>query len=333
MPEVKKSTHRVDVVRITEIEKHPNAERLGVTHVFGYVTCIALNQFKVGDLVAYVVPDSVVPLDRPEFAFLKDPKKPERTSERIRVKRLRGILSQGLLVPAPAGSKEGDDVSDILGVTRYEPPVEQISGGEVESPPSIPVPKYDVEDWHKFGRLFVDGEEVVGTEKLDGANSRFVWHEDRIWVASKNEWKKNDPRSIWWKALQDSPWLEVFCKTHPGVVVYGEAYGNVQDLRYGVPKGKGDVHLMVFDIWDKCRYMDFDEARAAGKDFVWVPLIYRGPYDGKKLKELSNGKSTVAGADHAREGIVVKPVKERYNDEVGRMQLKIVSDDYLEKGG
>jgi len=68
-----------------------------------------------------------------------------------------------------------------------------------------------------------------------------------------------------------------------------------------------------------------------GKDLPWVPVLYRGSYDPVKLKELSNGPSTMPGADHIREGVVIKPVKERYDIKLGRVQLKIVSDDYLER--
>jgi len=60
-----------------------------------------------------------------------------------------------------------------------------------------------------------------------------------------------------------------------------------------------------------------------------VPLLYRGPFDEEKAIELALGDSLLA--DHMREGVVVKPVVERQDPELGRVLLKIVSPRYLEK--
>lgn len=112
------SVHRVDVLRIDAIEPHPNADRLGIVSVFGWRVCVGLSEFKSGDLVAYVPPDSMVDTRRPEFAFLH---RDGRDHERIKVKRLRGVYSQGLLIEAPAGAAPGDDVADALAMLRAEP--------------------------------------------------------------------------------------------------------------------------------------------------------------------------------------------------------------------
>jgi len=58
-----------------------------------------------------------------------------------------------------------------------------------------------------------------------------------------------------------------------------------------------------------------------------VPVLYEGPYIKEKMLKLSSGKSTMA--DHIREGVVIKPTEERWHDEVGRVQLKLVSNEYL----
>lgn len=320
-----KSTHRVEVIRLGPVAKHTNADKLGIVHTYGYICVVGLDQFKEGDLAAYIVPDSVVPPTGP-FAFLD--KKQEGKPIRIRVARFRGIISQGLLIPAPEGSKEGDDVAEQLGVTRYEPPLDMIAGGEVESPPPVLIPKYDVDDAHRYRHVFKEGEEVVATEKIHGANGRFLFTEGRMWCGSKSEWKKEDPRSIWWLALKNSPWLKEWCESHPDLAVFGEVYGKVQSLRYGIP---GGVAMLVYDIWDKSHFLDFEEANEIGSTLRWVPVVSRGPWSWEKFKLVSNGRSLVAGADHIREGIVVKPVKERNDMEIGRVQLKIVSDSYLEK--
>jgi hypothetical protein len=82
---VTKSTHRVEVVRIGTIEKHPNADSLGVVRVYGYFCCVRLADWRPGDLAAYVVPDSLVPVDHPEFRFLADASK-GRSHHRVKVR-------------------------------------------------------------------------------------------------------------------------------------------------------------------------------------------------------------------------------------------------------
>ena len=71
-------------------------------------------------------------------------------------------------------------------------------------------------------------------------------------------------------------------------------------------------------------------ARNLAPGIPWVPVVYRGAFDLEFLKGLSVGPSLISGVDHIREGIVVKPTKERANLEIGRVQLKLISNDYLE---
>lgn len=110
------STHKVEVVKLNNIKDHPNADKLQIVEVWGYICCIQKGQFGKGDLAAYIPPDNVCDTNKPWFHFLGK-------HNRIRVKRLRGIVSQGLLVKPPFGAKEGDDVAEQLGVTHYEPPM------------------------------------------------------------------------------------------------------------------------------------------------------------------------------------------------------------------
>lgn len=61
----------------------------------------------------------------------------------------------------------------------------------------------------------------------------------------------------------------------------------------------------------------------------WVPILYEGPYDVEKIRALVDGKSTLGSG--IREGIVIKPVKERHVRGLGRAVLKLVSNQYLER--
>ncbi len=76
--------------------------------------------------------------------------------------------------------------------------------------------------------------------------------------------------------------------------------------------------------------MDYDDFSAfcEKNKLETVPLIYRGPWS-KAVLDLKNGKTTLSGADNIREGIVIRPVKERYDHKVGRVILKAISEEYL----
>ena len=163
------STHEVKVIRIESILPHPNADALELTNVWGYQCVIRKGAHKVGQLMAYVEPDYKVNITRNEFRFLDDGKGKEW--QRITMRRFRGEPSYGLLIPAPEGSVEGDNVMELLGVERYEPPAPKGSGmasGVQAKGPDITVPHYDLENFRKFHKLFNEDERVILTEKVHG---------------------------------------------------------------------------------------------------------------------------------------------------------------------
>ena len=100
------------------------------------------------------------------------------------------------------------------------------------------------------------------------------------------EWKREDAGNIWWKALNECPALQSFCKANPGITVYGEVYGNVQDLKYGAKNGQ--VWFVAFDLLRNGEWVDHNEAREIGHVLPWVPVIYHGPF-GDGLFELADG--------------------------------------------
>ncbi len=372
-PASKPSGHKVEVVPI-QIEDIPGSDFVGLVRIYGF-TCVTQKQQWQGTnmLAAYIPPDSTVPVSRSEFSFLaKDAKTDGRA--RIKAKKLRGVLSFGLLVPAPAGSVEGQDVSDLLQVEHYNPPEPGSNNrgglfmsGEVAKAPDVYTVKYDLEAGRRYAeRVMTPGEFVVCSEKLHGANSRYVYSNGQMYCGSRTEWKKEFPtydhvtvesliatgkvdeirareivaklhdgpkaRNMWWQALDATPALRSFCEAHPDTVVYGEIFGAVQDLNYGHEKGK--VSFAAFDIMENGQWLDFEVAfgMATAAGVPWVPIIEDGiRFDFDAICQLAEGKTLIPGADHVREGIVVVPVKERYDPTVGRVKLKFVSAGYLER--
>lgn len=149
----------------------------------------------------------------------------------------------------------------------------------------------------------------------------------RLWVGSHNCIKRFNKDNVWWKVALDYD-LKNKLKKFPGLAFYGEVYGQVQDLKYGVEGTK----LVLFDILDlkAQKYLDREDfLRIANElDLPTAPPLYEGPWS-MDLVKLAEGKTTFPGADHVREGFVVKPVKERYEEHFGRVILKMVGEGYL----
>jgi len=182
------STFKVEVVQIGAVTKHPNADSLSMTTVFGQNVIFRTGDFNGGDLAIYVPYDAVVDLTNKRFAFLA--KASTKTSMRIRPIRLRGVYSEGLLLPIEPGMDVGDDVSIFLNVKKYEEPEEKSPVRGLRAAPAVKdpgiSPKYDLESFHRYGESFQVGEEVVMTEKIHGCSSRFVYHDGKFYVGSHN---------------------------------------------------------------------------------------------------------------------------------------------------
>lgn len=202
------STFSVPVVRIGSVTKHPNADSLSVVQVDGENVVFRTGDFDEGDVAIYVPVDAVVPTTIPGTEFLGERPK----DRRIRAKRLRGVYSEGLLLPYGTTTMAlhpdlrvgrptvfGRDMSAELGITKYEEPVPEAmggsggsvkSGGQTESPPQGAV-VYDIEAYKKHKHLLVEGERVIITEKLHGTNFRAGYTNDKFYVGSRNNFWKN----------------------------------------------------------------------------------------------------------------------------------------------
>jgi len=259
------SKFEVPVIKLPPFERHPNADRLFLTKIYDYpVIFNDENSYQEGDLVAYIPVDAVVPMTE-EWSFLGDNPK----NHRIRAKKLRGIFSMGLLVPAPPGSKEGDDVTEQLGIIKYEPPPQSYSN-EREKDPGF-APKYtDIQNYRRYPHVIPDGAEIIATEKLHGCNAMYCWvgeegqFEPRLYARSHREYKKPNPDNLWWRAAAQNG-LEEKLQQLPGLCIFGEVFGaNVQDLLYGAEQNQH--FFRAFDVFDpkQGKYLNYDEAKKIG---------------------------------------------------------------------
>lgn len=360
---VEKSTHIVETVRIKEILPHPDADSLGIVKIADYSCCVKLGDFKPGDLAAFIPPDSEVKTSRPEFAFLD--KKAKNGLLRIRTQRLRGIVSYGLLVKAPEGLNEGDNAADALEVMHWQP-AGDVNQGEVAKPPSGTFYKYDVDSFMRWGRqAFIPNELVFVSEKIHGESARMIFKDGIDYCGSRTEFKKEYPtkpettyedllkqyegdeekaknamrklehwrpkRSIWWTARENTPEVDVWCKANPGWCLYGEVYGQQGGgWGYGL---NGKYKFAAFDILKPDgNWLDAESFLNSCKEHnvPTVPIISSSmPFDLEQLIAMADRNSIVPGfEDHIAEGIVVQPIKERWDERVGRVKFKIINPAY-----
>lgn len=308
------------VVRIQKLAPHPNADRLGITHVGGYQVVFQLGTVSEGQLVGFAPADCIMPDTSDWRAVLGE-------SLRIKKVKLRGIISMGVFFPLPRGDwKEGDSLMTAMGITRHCPELALEIGGLEEACP-FNFPKYtDIQSYYyKDNRkILVFEEGVVLTEKIHGANARYVFQNGRLWVGGHNRILRENEANIYWRAAKQAD-LATNLAEIPGVVVFGEVYGRVQALRYGI---ENDVAFRAFDAMSlkSEQYLGWEAFKSIEELVPIVPIIYEGPWKEHLLDER-NGK-TLFPADHAREGFVIKPICERWDPGIGRVILKVVGEDY-----
>lgn len=352
------STLPIEVTKVLKVEPHPNADRLELATVKGWITCIPKGAFSKGELCVYFPPDSLITDDLADkFGVKNYLKQTGRNASRRRVAatRLRGERSFGLIVkPEDPEWEEGKDLAEHYDVLKWNPPEVKVQGATARGNPYF-VKYTDMENWANYPEIIQEREQVVFTEKIHGSNCRvgLVRGEDGEWelaAGSKNVQRKEEhegKKSIYWKPFENDglePLLrhiKDFYKAQTNVIIFGEIFGSgIQDMTYG--HINGEVSFRVFDILIDDQYLNEDPFfRLTHEFFVEkVPILYRGPFSVEKMKEFTDGHTEVcdpknAGKFKGREGIVIKPVIERgwgSKDPLfgqKRCIFKSVSADYL----
>ena len=334
------STLIVKSVKVDEVKKHPNADKLDLAIIGGWQVVVSKDTVRVGDIGVYIPPDSLVPAEFSDhYGFTKYLK----SNGRVCSARLRGEPSHGVFIKNDdfLGIKDvGEDLAERFGITKYVS--ERITAADAE----VDHPKFDkyteIENIRHFSTVFELGEEVVITEKLHGTNTRTGFIDGLFMSGSHKLRRKLDDKKTAegeydFEHIKNNPYLHPFSISNvrnllqslgKDCILYGEVCGkNVQGyFSYGVDSG---FLFRAFDLKVNGNYLDYDEFSGICSKFdvPIVPVLYRGPFSMDKVKELSVGKSTYA--EHIREGVVIKPVKERADPAIGRVVLKYISDDFL----
>lgn len=249
-------------------------------------------------------------------------------------------------------AEEETDFAELLGITKWAPPIPTTMDGEVEAAADL-MPWVDIENLQRYPHIFEPGEPVVLSEKLHGTACLFTYVVEggRSLVSSKGFGSKGlalkeDDRNLYWRAVlgHDVATVAAALADRLGATrigVFGEVYGRgVQDLAYGTDVRTADTPpgYAVFDVSaeidGQTRWLDPAAVLTDG-ELPLVPRLHEGPYDLDKVLELASGRETVSGkAVHLREGVVIRPAAERYSPVVGgRAIAKAVSPAYLTRKG
>lgn len=332
-------------IRATVVEfdlyPHPNADILSIARIRNTAwQCIVKTAEMQDKTIGLYIPiDSLVSTHNPEFSFLAKDAKEGRA--RVKTIRLRGALSQGLLIPAPHGSVVGQDFTEALGITRWEPAIPACLRGDMIRDPGNFIKYTSIENYKNFPNVFKEGELVKISEKQHGTNARFGLIDDgtlgelKYYVGTHKTARNKEGTNLYSRMSQtlglEEKLLPLVDKYKPTqhLIVYGEIYGSgVQDLTYDCEKNQ--QKLAIFDVLIDHTYQPWEiileVAEALG--VKTVPLLYRGPFDLEKALAFRDGR-TILGGRHVREGVVVCAEPEATDVLIGRKMLKFISDDYL----
>jgi RNA ligase (TIGR02306 family) len=274
---------------VEEVYPHTNADNLELIKVLGWQVVERKGQFKAGDKIVYLEIDSVCPV-KEWSAFL------EKYKYRVKTIRLRKELSQGLIVPLTVLEESthqsqlniGDDVTEILGVTKYESALaadeKEIGVQKCARVSTFPVHlgfnKTDeprVQSNQEYIKLF-RGHSWYATVKYDGTSSTYLMdpeYPQELIVCSRNlvvnkvtGWipmlvtvfkairnKLCCRKRVRWAVDQGLYWamaekydLQSKLSLYPHLVLQGEIYG--PDI-LGNKLNVPEPRLAIFSIYDR----------------------------------------------------------------------------------
>ena len=327
------------VVRVSSVYPIEGADRIEVARVLGWEVVVQKGLFKVDDLAVYFSIGSVLDQSNPENAFLEG--KPLKT------KKIRGVISQGLLGPLswlafygldPACFKEGDDVSDQMKVQKWVPAeeTEVYSLDKNRAPFPMHVPKTDEERVQNMTSQLskLEGRNVVVTQKSDGTSTTFVCLNNKFMICGRNNTllKEASDTTHYFEiatryGLQDS-----LPKLGRNIALQGEIIGpKINGNRHKV----SSIEYYVFNVYDidSNSYLSYDEVLKITTQLglKTVSLVYKGLMKPewlsvKALLQLADEQKYDGG--HCAEGVVLKT-----DDGIGhpRTSCKVISNAYLLK--
>lgn len=325
------------VQKIVEVRDIPKADRIQVAKINAWEIVIRKDEYKAGDLCLFCEVDSILPTAS-WSEFLKDKNNPDKPI-RLKTIRLKKQLSQGLALPLSILPetikmwKEGDDVTELLGITKYEPPIPACLAGQIKRQfPTHLVPKTDELRVQSFPDVVNEfkGKEVYISVKVDGTSGTFIHNNGEFDVCSRNlSFKESD--NVYWQMFKKYG-IEDILKKAGNFSIQGEVAGpGIQKNRLGL----NEIQLFVFNVYDidNHKYLGFNEFVEFCKTYNLqsVPIIETCVFDFTVEQLLEKAKGNYSSGKF-REGIVIRTVIEGYSEVLsGRSSFKTINNEFLEK--
>lgn len=319
---------------IDKLTPIPDADLIEVARILGWNVVVKKGEFQVGDLCVYCEIDSVFPDDNPEFAFL------EKSRYRIKTKKLRGVVSQGICFPLsilPENQYEVDqDVTDIIGIEKYEPKSTAQLSGEIQGlfPPFVS--KTDETRVQTFGRALAKtvGLKCDFTEKLDGTSGTFFVNDGEFGVCSRNmqlKWGDN----VYHEMARKYDLGNKLRALGRNIAIQGEVVGaGIQGNKHKFEQD--ERKLFVFNVVDveTRNYMNNRQVEQFCKEngLLSVPILGEVTIinDIDYFVDLSIGKSVIYPKTE-REDIVIRALNDENDPLIGRFSFKAINPKFLLK--
>lgn len=340
---------------VTLTEPIANADAIERVKILGWWVVCKKGEYRPGDRVVYCEIDSLLP-ERPEFEFLRASSFKgaimdgdmvlQRAGFRIKTVKLRGQVSQGIcfplsLLPNGASMEIGSDVTNELGIIKYEPPIPAGMGGRIKGAFPAFLSKTDEIRIQVLEPILerYRGQTFHLTEKLDGSSMTVFFRDGEFGICSRNQWlDETDETNVMVRLARQLNLPARLKRIHEQLgfqpAVQGELVGpGIQKNKYGLSK----LDLRVFNLFDIDRYRLVDRAvflRALELvELTGVPELGSIILDHslEELVELSIGYSVLA-SNVQREGIVFRPDVEQFDQDVGgRLSFKVINPQFLLK--
>lgn len=327
--------------KIAAIEPIEGADAIEVAVVDGWKVVVKKGEFQVDSLACYVEIDAWIPTELAPFLSKgKEPREFEGVKgERLRTVKLRGQLSQGLLLPIPEDTikgaghlvAEGLDLTEHLGILKWERPMNaQLAGMARGNFPAL-VPKTDQERIQNLTRSFeqyqLDSWSI--TEKLDGSSCTFYLDDEGVFhVCSRNLDLKEDEANSFWKVAHKFQIEDIMRRNFMlGMAIQGEMIGEgIQGNQY-----KTQLDFYVYDMYNTHtgQYILPVQLKAACErlGLKHVPILAESTdikeQSIQSILDFAEGKSLLNGSN--REGVVFK------SNTVHDRSFKSISNSWLLK--
>jgi RNA ligase (TIGR02306 family) len=332
------------IQRIKEILPIEGADAIELAIVNGWKVVVAKNVgHKVDDLVIYCEIDSFLPI-KEEFEFLRKSsyKKMSDGTEGFRLKtvKFRGQISQGLILPIsvlnPPDTNiyvhpfEGLDVTEMLDIVKYEPPVPAALAGKVKGLFPSFIPKTDDERIQNLSDQILNwkSENPEGfyvSEKLDGSSATFYYRNGEFGVCSRNLELLETEDNTFWRVARSIDLENKMKSLGYNVSFQGELVGEgIQGNPYKI-KGQKVFFFNVFNI-DKYEYLDLNQFvnTIHGLGLDTVPKLetnYELPNSVDEILKYADGKSYL-NPNFDREGVVIRSIDRK-------ISFKSISNKFL----